>query len=692
MLLIPRKSIIIFRVRLLMLAFLSIISLGTMNAQKMSIESFDILEKDNTANLQPTMVKDQNDEKCALIKIQTTQHNFMFDVGTLGIVRVDQQNSEHPGEIWLYVPHGVKKISIQHPEFGSINDYDLGRSLKKGKTYLLKLTSDQVNTLVVDYDNSQYLRVEVTPPDATFMINGIRQQLNEKGVTEIPLPFGTHTYRITHKDYHPSEDKIVINDKDNRQELKVSLSPAFGYISIDGGKDIEMADIFIDGEKVATLPASNIPVHSGQHELKVYKKLFNPHIEGFTMTDGNYLSFHPILSDNYGIVTLKTNDKEAGIYDNGQFLANGQWSGKMEAGLHSVETRKVSHSPVARQITVVSGKKDEIMLDNPVPIYGSLEIATDPQGAEVVLDGKIIGKTPLVSNTILVGSHDISLNLPGHKTENLRAEISKDEVSRHNVKLTDFCTATISSSPSYATLRIDGKYQPGGMPHKFDLIAGKYNIEVSARGYTTYNKTLELNGTTKDISVTLRRNYIRKNEFYLQAGYNILAMPGLNFGMGAYISNVNIEANYLLGLSKSPEIYWNDSEGSMLPRTATYTPQGWNAKAGYGIRLFNRMRLTPQVGIQMVALKEKISEFSLEDSLEEIPDAEKIANGASALSLSFGVRINFALLPCLGISITPEYLIPVSKSDAFKTLSDLSPKIKGYSEGFGCNLSVNLFF
>ena len=49
----------------------------------MAIASFKMDEADQTANVKPTMVDDQNGEKCALIKIATTQKNFTIDVGTI---------------------------------------------------------------------------------------------------------------------------------------------------------------------------------------------------------------------------------------------------------------------------------------------------------------------------------------------------------------------------------------------------------------------------------------------------------------------------------------------------------------------------------------------------------------------------------------------------------------------------------
>ena len=213
----------------------------------MSVESFKLAETDLTANQRETIVLDQNGEKCALIKIETTLQNFSFDTGSLGITKVLKQDTEHPGEMWLYVPHGVKKITIQHPQLGTIRDYDLGLSVQKGKTYILKLTTDQVNTNVVDYNNRQYMVLNVYPSNASVYINGVLFKLNEHGTLEELLTFGTHNYRISAPDYHTLEGQILINDKDNKQKLDIKLKQAFGYVSIKApSSEFNDADIYID--------------------------------------------------------------------------------------------------------------------------------------------------------------------------------------------------------------------------------------------------------------------------------------------------------------------------------------------------------------------------------------------------------------------------------------------------------------
>ena len=167
---------------------------------------------------------------------------------------------------------------------------------------------------------------------------------------------------------------------------------------------------------------------------------------------------------------------------------------------------------------------------------------------------------------------------------------------------------------------------------------------------------------------------IKKDYFYIQVGYNILGLSGLNVGIGGYISNINIEANYLMGFSKSEIIYWNNPSGDTMPISAQYSPMGFNLKVGYGIKLADRFRLTPRVGMQYAVLQEKSD--------------RKVANNVNAIALPIGVKIDFAIVNHFSISLEPSYNISINQSEGYKVLSDVSSKIKGYSDGFGLNISL----
>ena len=662
--------------------------------QNMSIASFKMDETDQTANVEPTMKRDLNGDKCALIKIATTQKNFVFDVGTLGITETEWQNSNHPGEIWLYVPNGVMKISIQHPQFGTIKDYDLGSRLKKGRTYVMVLTSDQVNTLVVDYANSQILDINIFPSDAELFINGLKQNLDYNGHVSLQLPFGTHNYRVTANNYHTEESQVVINDKENKHTLSVKLKQAFGYLNVNSTAESKGGELFVDDIRVGTLPISQFPLKSGLHQISVNQKLYFPYTETIAMTDSATITITPILKPNYAECEIVVDgDKDAMIYDNGELLGTGRWKGLLEAGEHIIEARKISHTTITQKMMVFKDTPRKISLSNPMPIYGSIEIKTQPSNAKVYIDGntKEAGYTDFINSRLLIGPHHIKIVLAGHKTEEFDVVIKEGETERINHTLTDYCDATIYSNPN-ANIAIDGE-AVGRTPYHVNKVAGDYHIAISAHGYTTYSKKIRLDGTTEDMKIKLQRNYTRPNEFYLQMGCNVGGILGLNFGLGGHIRNINIEGNYILGLTNSEKIYWNDNTGETIPFAATYKPVGGNIKLGYGIKLHSRIRTSIQVGCQFISLKETTEESFVSDNFHQWSEYYLgAANASSAASLSLGARFNFALLPCIGLSVSPEYLFAISKSNGFKALSGVSSKIKSYADGFNCNVSLNLFF
>ena len=122
-------------------------------AQNISVASFKLLENDLTANTTGTTERDQNGEVAALIKVVTTEQGFVFDGGMTGIVKTKQG----VGEIWVYVPHGIRRITVQHPQLGVLRDYYFPISIEIGKTYEMKLTTGKVETIVTRSINKQFV-------------------------------------------------------------------------------------------------------------------------------------------------------------------------------------------------------------------------------------------------------------------------------------------------------------------------------------------------------------------------------------------------------------------------------------------------------------------------------------------------------------------------------------------------------
>lgn len=121
-------------------------------AKEFYISSFKPLEMDLDARtLHPVI--DQNGKKAALIKVVTTHPGFDFDIGVMGITEVHQE----VGEIWVYIPEKVRRITIRHPKFGVIRDYYFPVAIESATTYEMSLKTpsayeeNQPQRLVIEH-------------------------------------------------------------------------------------------------------------------------------------------------------------------------------------------------------------------------------------------------------------------------------------------------------------------------------------------------------------------------------------------------------------------------------------------------------------------------------------------------------------------------------------------------------------
>ena len=208
---------------------------------QIAVESFRLLEMDLTANTQGTQEIDQNGEVAALIKVVTTQKDFAFDNGMLGIVKVIPQ----PGEYWVYVPRRTQKITIRHSDLGVLRDYYFKIPIESGRTYELKLTTGQVITTVKKSNTTQYLTMHVTPANASVYIDNTLRPLNEEGELFLLLTVGSHNYRVEAVGYK-SEAGVVNITSSEKNSLDINLTSVMATLTVNC-QDPE-ADIVINEE------------------------------------------------------------------------------------------------------------------------------------------------------------------------------------------------------------------------------------------------------------------------------------------------------------------------------------------------------------------------------------------------------------------------------------------------------------
>lgn len=244
--------------------------------EEISIVSFRRLENDITARVTAPK-RDQNNDLCAIIKVVTKDKALFFEPDALGIVAREDQ----PGEIWLYVPHGSKRITIKHERFGIIRNYFYNESIDKATVYELRLFVPEIQSngtqiierIVEKKATEQALMMNYSPSKARIYIDDELQNTNDNGAFSKVLPLGQHNYRVVAP--HHTEEKGTFDIVPERPSaLNVALQPTYGFMTVNSNKD--HTKIYINKEMIGNAPYQSDTINVGKYTVRAERSWYLP--------------------------------------------------------------------------------------------------------------------------------------------------------------------------------------------------------------------------------------------------------------------------------------------------------------------------------------------------------------------------------------------------------------------------------
>lgn len=347
----------------LLLFILFFINCSIIHSETISVCSFRLLESDLTANTAGTMEKDQNGETAALIKVVTTQIGFSFDCGSMGIVKTVQK----PSEIWVYVPHGVKKMTISHPQLGLLRDYNLLIPIESGRTYEMVIITGTVETFVKKTRTSQYVVFQLTPVNAVVELNGEMLETTEGSVIKM-MKFGTYDYRVQAPNYLPEAGKISVSDPNNKHIVYINLKPNYSQVTFNVENN---AEIWINGEKKGKGSWSGI-LGAGTYEVETKKQGHRSEIQTVdiyvTKEPQSFLLQPP--TPIYGEMDVNSNIALADIYiDDSLYGKTPQVISNLLIGEHKIKITKSDYNIYTSNVEI---KENEV-----INVYANLDKSTN---------------------------------------------------------------------------------------------------------------------------------------------------------------------------------------------------------------------------------------------------------------------------------------------------------------------------
>ncbi|MFM1897615.1 MAG: hypothetical protein RLZZ385_2689 [Pseudomonadota bacterium] len=163
----------------------------------------------------------------------------------------------------------------------------------------------------------------------------------------------------------------------------------------------------------------------------------------------------------------------------------------MEAGEREIVLSKERYQPYREVLNIEGRQVPESFEFELAPAWATVSLSSDPPGADVLVDGELVGTTPLQAD-ILEGEHELTVKLAGHKAwQDDIVVVARQAISLPSVSLEPADGLVfIRSEPSGASVTVSGDFK-GLTPLEISLPPGeRHAITLFKAGYESASRTI----------------------------------------------------------------------------------------------------------------------------------------------------------------------------------------------------------
>ncbi|MDX1618173.1 MAG: PEGA domain-containing protein [Balneolaceae bacterium] len=279
---------------------------------------------------------------------------------------------------------------------------------------------------------------------------------------------------------------------------------AFAKVLLDG-LTLGTADLdkngLVTGDELASFMKPRVNRFSDSHQTPVYRK--------FTPAEGEFVFLMEGAGDEdegpaeqmLSEVSVRSNPAEADIIVNGEPKGKTPSTISLSYGINNIRILKEGYSEFSRTVEI----------QNPTfNIFAPLErsvtqvqVTSNAVGAEVYLDGELVGKTPF-TGTRTHGLVKLEIRKEGYLPYDEYVLIDNEKAT-FDIELDQSASLTVKSNPSKADVYLNGEFK-GVTPLNLEgLLRAEHTIRLEKENYPPVEEKIDLeDNLNEEVEIRLR--------------------------------------------------------------------------------------------------------------------------------------------------------------------------------------------
>ncbi|MBR0336622.1 MAG: PEGA domain-containing protein [Alistipes sp.] len=368
------------------------------------------------------------------------------------------------------------RFYVVSPDFGESNEV------------MLNLEGDREYEMLARLNQSYSIVVESNAKGAEVYLDGVfKNRIGDSGrCTLSEVMIGGHTLKVVYGSAS-AEQKIDVN-KDAiffRQNVNTEASkPQYVVFAVEP----KSAVVTINNTPYSLTEGSMMTVlESGTYNYVVAAAGYNSQSGTFAVAGQKVEKVITLTADAAKVTLTAPNDAE--IWVNGSKKGSGSWSGTLNSGVYIFEARKAGHRPATISQKITSDNPTQsYTLPALTPMVGSVSVVSTPLMADVTVDGKAVGRTPIDVNELIVGEHQVTISKAGYSPYTQTIAVAEGKTVTVNATLTKQTTATPTTPAHSGGYKVGDYYNENGKEGVvFEVTdGGRHGKIVSMKESPTY--------------------------------------------------------------------------------------------------------------------------------------------------------------------------------------------------------------